>query len=276
MGKHRSKVIAAAVILVALVGAWFWGGSFFGAEDSGMPASAYMAQGTGASSTQAEGGATVFVPDQVIRAPGTGHGDTLGTPEGDAPSASRPETAPGGDGNTGSFPSELPPADPSSPEPPTDPSTSQPPALPPAEPQVPGDDGTFTVTLTVRADTILRNMHLLDSAKHALVPPNGVIFPATEVTVTEGENVFDVLQREMRRGGIHMVSRFTPMYNSVYIVAIHNLYEFDVGPLSGWMYRVNGSFPGFGASQYILRPGDVIEWLYTVDLGRDIGGGGFQ
>ena len=28
-----------------------------------------------------------------------------------------------------------------------------------------------------------------------------------------------------------------------------------------------------GCSRYALQPGDVIEWVYTCDLGRDIGGG---
>jgi len=133
-------------------------------------------------------------------------------------------------------------------------------------------DGSFTVTLSVRVDMLLHNMHLLHRDKHELVPEDGIIFPATQVTAFEGESVFNVLQREMRRHGIHMSSRFTPVFNSAYIEAINNIFEFDGGPLSGWMYRVNGWFPNFGASRYLLQPGDVIEWMYTVDLGRDVGG----
>jgi hypothetical protein len=133
------------------------------------------------------------------------------------------------------------------------------------------DDESFTVTLEVRVDTILQNMHLLHADSHELVPPDGVIFPRTQVKAYAGESVFDVLQREMRHNRIHMASRFTPMFDSAYVEAINNLYEFDVGPLSGWMYRVNGWFPNFGASGYFLSPGDEIEWLYTVDLGRDLG-----
>ena len=133
-------------------------------------------------------------------------------------------------------------------------------------------DGSFYVILSVRVDTLLHNMHLLHHDKHELVPDDGVIFPAIQVRAYEGESVFNVLQREMRRHGIHMSSRFTPMFNSAYIEAINNIFEFDGGPLSGWMYRVNGWFPNFGASRYLLQPGDVIEWMYTVDLGRDVGG----
>ena len=39
------------------------------------------------------------------------------------------------------------------------------------------------------------------------------------------------------------------------------------------MYKVNGWFPNYGCSRYSLKQGDVIEWVYTCDLGRDVGGG---
>ena len=150
-------------------------------------------------------------------------------------------------------------------------------------------DGEFTVTLVVRCDTILDNMNLLNKEKHELIPDDGVLFPAVIVTAYEGESVFNVLQREMRRAGMHMAFRSTPLYNAVYIEAINNLYEFDAGELSGWMYCVTrrdddaaggiGSpddtarrwYPNYGCSRFRLQPGDVIEWNYTCDLGRDLG-----
>ena len=46
----------------------------------------------------------------------------------------------------------------------------------------------------------------------------------------------------------------------------------DCGGSSGWMYSVNGWFPNYGCSQYVLQPGDVLCLLYTCDLGKDIGG----
>lgn len=135
----------------------------------------------------------------------------------------------------------------------------------------PGDDY-FTVTLTVRADTLLDNMHLLDREKHELVPEDGVIFHAAAVRAAQGESVFDVTAREMRGAGIHLAFRTTPFLNSAYVEAINNLYEFDAGGLSGWNYLVNGEVPGVGASQHTVEPGDIIEWVFTLDLGRDIGG----
>ena len=132
-------------------------------------------------------------------------------------------------------------------------------------------DDAFAVTLAVRCDMLLGNMDLLHKEKRELVPEDGVIFPAAEVAAYEGESVFHVLQREMRRARIHLEFVSTPIYNSAYIEGLHNLYEFDAGELSGWMYEVNGSFPSYGSSRYQVAPGDVIVWHYSCDLGRDLG-----
>jgi len=116
-------------------------------------------------------------------------------------------------------------------------------------------------------------MDKLKANKTSYVPANGVILQTRAVEFLEGESVFDVLQRVTRSQGIQMEFNNVPMYGSAYIEGIHNLYEFDAGELSGWMYQVNGWFPNYGSSRYPLQPGDVIVWQYTCDLGRDIGGG---
>lgn len=142
----------------------------------------------------------------------------------------------------------------------------------PVEPQnIQISDKAMTATISVTCLTILDNMKLLDKEKVELVPKDGVILPATKVTFYEGESVFNVLQREMKKHKIHMEFVNTPIYNSAYIEGINNLYEFDVGELSGWMFKVNGWFPNYGSSRYQLKEGDVIEWVYTCDLGRDVG-----
>ena len=60
-------------------------------------------------------------------------------------------------------------------------------------------------------------------------------------------------------------------YDSVYIEGIGNIYEFDCGPQSGWMFSVNGIYPGLGCSAYTLADDDVILFNYTCDLGADLG-----
>ena len=133
---------------------------------------------------------------------------------------------------------------------------------------------TYTCTFSIECSTILNNLGMLDPAKLEMVPSGGVILPKTTVTFYEGESVFDVLQRVCRDNGIHMESSWTPIYNSAYIEGIHNLYEFDCGELSGWMYRVNGWYPNYGCSRYQLQQGDTVEWRYTCDLGSDVGRSG--
>ena len=130
---------------------------------------------------------------------------------------------------------------------------------------------TYTCTFSIECSTILNNLKDLDPDKRELVPSNGVILAPTKVTFYEGESVFDVLQRVCKENGIHMESSWTPVYNSAYIEGIHNLYEFDCGELSGWMYRVNGWYPNYGCSRYQLVDGEVVEWRYTCDLGNDVG-----
>ena len=132
---------------------------------------------------------------------------------------------------------------------------------------------TYTCTFSIECSTILNNLSMLDADKLECVPSNGVILAKTTVTFYEGESVFDVLQRLCKEKGIHMESSWTPIYNSAYIEGIHNLYEFDCGELSGWMYRVNGWYPNYGCSRYQLKDGDVVEWRYTCDLGNDVGRG---
>ena len=129
----------------------------------------------------------------------------------------------------------------------------------------------YTCTFSIECSTILNNLSDLDPDKRHLVPSDGVILPPTKVTFYEGESVYDVLQRVCKENNIHMESSWTPVYNSAYIEGINNLYEFDCGELSGWMYRVNGWYPNYGCSRYQLADGEVVEWRYTCDLGNDVG-----
>ncbi len=129
----------------------------------------------------------------------------------------------------------------------------------------------YTCTFSIECSTILNNLENLTPSKLEILPSDGVILAETTVTFYEGESVFDVLQRVCRENNIHMESSWTPMYNSAYVEGIANFYEFDCGDLSGWMYRVNGWYPNYGCSRYQLEDGDVVEWRYTCDLGRDVG-----
>lgn len=132
-----------------------------------------------------------------------------------------------------------------------------------------------TVTLSIECKTVLENLSVLDPALKAgdFVPEDGVILPCTRYVLRPSDTVYDILSRAVRYNKIQMEYQGADKnsFSSVYIKGINYLYEFSCGPLSGWMYTVNGIFPQYGCSKYELSDGDRIEWVYTCDLGRDVG-----
>jgi len=137
-------------------------------------------------------------------------------------------------------------------------------------PVVVEEKNTFSCRLTVRCDTILKNLEKVAPEKLELIPESGIILPEREIEFLDGETVFDILQRELKKHKIHFEFSNVSMYDSVYIEGIGNLYEFDAGNLSGWLYRVNGNTPSVGCSQYKLTDNDKVEFLYTCNMGRDL------
>lgn len=133
---------------------------------------------------------------------------------------------------------------------------------------------TLTCTIEIRCNTILNNMSDLAAGKEGYVPSDGTILPATTVTFEEGESVLEILRRSCDAAGIQLEATWNASYGSSYVEGINNLYQFDCGSTSGWMYKVNGYFPNYGCSAYIVKEGDVIVWCYTCKgLGADVGGG---
>lgn len=132
-----------------------------------------------------------------------------------------------------------------------------------------------TVFLSIECGTVLEHWNDLDPALRyeKYVPADGVILPKTEYVLRPKDTVYDILNRAVRHNKIQMEYQGANenAYGSVYIEGINYLYEFSCGPLSGWMYKVNSRFPNYGCSKYALQDGDVVEWVYTCDLGRDVG-----
>ena len=128
-----------------------------------------------------------------------------------------------------------------------------------------------TCFISVSCDTILKRPELLAEEKKGFLPADGKILAEREVPFEEGENAFDILLRILKEEKIHIEFMVTPLYDSVYIEGIGNIYEMDCGKLSGWMYKVNGNFLQMSSSVYQPKRGDKIEWIYTCDAGKDIG-----
>ncbi|MBQ7264481.1 MAG: DUF4430 domain-containing protein [Firmicutes bacterium] len=126
-------------------------------------------------------------------------------------------------------------------------------------------------TLSVRCDTILNNKESVKEEILEIVPKDGCILEQTDIELKQGDSVFDLLKRALDAKNIHIEYSYTPLYETVYVEGIANIYEFDAGELSGWTYHVNGVSPNVGMSAFYPEKGDNIEILYTCDLGRDVG-----
>ena len=121
---------------------------------------------------------------------------------------------------------------------------------------------TKTVTISISCKNAIGKT---DNKK---IPENGIILDDTEFSISEGDTVFDVLVSATKKNKIQI--DYDSSNETVYVKGINGLYEFDCGELSGWMYKVNGETPNVGCSGCKLKDGDVIEWVYTANIGKDL------
>lgn len=124
-------------------------------------------------------------------------------------------------------------------------------------------DAVGMVTFSIRCDL------LPDNHTHDHLPTDGWISPAAAYPIYEGETVLTLLRRICREQHIQIESDGASDALA-YIRGIDNLYELEFGDLSGWVYLVNAESPAVGCGQCSLTNGDVVEWVYTLELGNDI------
>ncbi len=125
-----------------------------------------------------------------------------------------------------------------------------------------------TVTIAISCKTAINN-GINEKPEFSHLPSSGIILPTMEVEFNDGDTVFDILVKATRKKGIHM--EYSGSGSSIYIEGINNLYEFDGGANSGWMYNVNGVYPNYGVGAYKVKSSDVINFNYTCNLGEDLG-----
>lgn len=109
---------------------------------------------------------------------------------------------------------------------------------------------------------------LKNFSDNSYIPKDGIILNETEFAICQGETVYDILVEATKKYSIHMENNGTA--ELAYISGINYLYEFDYGDLSGWIFKVNGVESSVGCSSFVLSDGDIIEWCYTLNYGKDI------
>lgn len=159
----------------------------------------------------------------------------------------------------------------------TQPAGGHVPSVQPAHTTTAAARNTCTVTIDCR-ELRDRPEKLKTPEKAAFVPKSGYIVKDVTMEFKDGESAYDVLRRLCathtctdncrfcQAEGIQMESTYTPQFDNYYVEGIHQLYEKDCGGTSGWTYWVNGEFLNYGSSSYIVKPGDRIVWVYSIEM----------
>lgn len=96
-----------------------------------------------------------------------------------------------------------------------------------------------------------------------------VILPETDVAISVGETVLDLTIRILEKNNIPF--EIAGFGKDAYILSIDGIAQYEKGPQSRWLYNVDGEYPPAGPSEYYLKEDQRLEWIYTVDGGKDIG-----
>lgn len=104
----------------------------------------------------------------------------------------------------------------------------------------------------------------IDENLLSMLPEDGMMVPYTDIEVTDGMTVYDALVQVCDIAGITIAG------DSGYVSGINGLSEFSCGPLSGWLYSVNGEFPDVPIGEYTVSENDEIAIVYTCELGEDL------
>ena len=82
-------------------------------------------------------------------------------------------------------------------------------------------------------------------------------FYNSDMPLKEGATAYSILSET------GLSYKKTGFGSATYVRAINGLAEKDHGPLSGWMYKVNGVAPNISAGGYKLKKGDQVVWYYV-------------
>ena len=72
------------------------------------------------------------------------------------------------------------------------------------------------------------------------------------MVLSVGGTAFDALCKVATVGG-----------SPTYVASINGVAERQHGPLSGWMYSVNGVYPNQPCGSYQMHDGDSLVWTYV-------------
>ncbi len=283
LAKNRGRLIAALFIIALLTAAWFYGdgNSSKNKKDNSVPADFAGADytlsensaenpteetSTPKQSAEEQGGLQ-NKPGRWSEGPDEGNTSTPTITPVEAPTEETRTEKPSEVSNTPKTSTPTPTVTPRPTPTPTVVPTLTPTLTPTPTPE---PEGKYTCTISIDCKTILPKLKDMNPKLRKLIPSDGVILSGETVYFNEGDSVFDVLKKVCLEKDISLEYSYVPAFKTVYIEGLADLYEFDGGNLSGWQYSVNGEYVMLGCSAKTVSDGDVIEWRYTCDMGRDL------
>lgn len=128
-----------------------------------------------------------------------------------------------------------------------------------------GGGSTENKNVTVKFTLYGDSRHGTDGTTHTMAAGNLEKWIANKsVTVPKDSCVIDVIAKGLATVGMPYSN---PSGN--YIESINGLAEGSNGPLSGWMYMLNGHYPNLGLGENTVKSGDVIVMHYTDDYTKE-------
>lgn len=92
---------------------------------------------------------------------------------------------------------------------------------------------------------------------------------SSQIVLKNEVTAFEALKYYCENNSIQI--GYTGSGQFIYVSSINGIKEKSEGPSSGWMYKVNGTFPNVSAGKYKLSSNDTLEWVFTKDGGKDVG-----
>ncbi len=114
--------------------------------------------------------------------------------------------------------------------------------------------------ISIDCSDIFDNMSLLDSGLEEYIPEYGLILEDTEYSINSGDTVYDLLVRAVKDKQIQMEVRGA--LNAKEIEGINYIYNSSCGDGSKWIYKLNGEVQQPVCSDYKLKNGDNVQWIY--------------
>ena len=103
----------------------------------------------------------------------------------------------------------------------------------------------------------------------SIEPGSGSAWYSGSVRVAEGTTVEQALETAAAQAGL--ILNIKDGYLRAVIRSGVTLGQYDEGPNSGWLYKVNGKAPNVGIADYPLNGGETVTVYYTADYTKESG-----